>query len=164
MRAVIQRVREASVRVNGRVTGAIDRGLVVYIGVERGDTPADVEWVAAKISGVRIFPDADGKMNIALADLDGPAGEVRGMLAISQFTLHGDMRKGRRPSYASAAQPDLARQLYEMLIATWRSQGHYVATGVFGSHMDVVTTNDGPVTLILDSAPPVELKKELEAR
>lgn len=151
MRAVIQRVREASVRVDGRVTGSIDRGLTVYIGVERGDTPADVESVAAKIPSVRVFPDVDGKMNIALADLDGPAGEVRGILAISQFTLHGDMRKGRRPSYSSAAEPYLARQLYELLIETWRSQGLCVATGVFGAHMEVVTINDGPVTLILDS-------------
>lgn len=148
MKAVIQRVREARVEVGGRTIGSIARGLLVYVGVEQGDGSSDLDFVARKIPGLRIFEDSHGKMNLALSDLDsGPTG----ILAISQFTLHGDLRKGRRPSYNRAAPPDEARKLYLELVERWRSQGIVTETGEFGSHMDVAYVNDGPVTLILDS-------------
>ena len=150
MRAVIQRVRNATVVASGGVTGSVDRGLLVYIGVERGDTRADLDFVSAKIPGLRVFEDENGKMNLALENIE-KGGEVVGILAISQFTLHGDLRKGRRPSYNGAAPPDVAEALYNELVERWRSAGIRVGTGVFGTHMDVTYTNDGPVTLILDS-------------
>jgi D-tyrosyl-tRNA(Tyr) deacylase len=151
MRAVIQRVRDAAVVVDGASVGAIDRGLLVYVGVEAGDGAKDVAYMAPKIAGVRIFQDHAGKMNLALSDLPSAPGASVGILAVSQFTLHGDLRKGRRPSYNSAAQPELAESLYAALVDEWRSLGITVQTGVFGAHMDVTYTNDGPVTLLLDS-------------
>ena len=151
MRAVVERVRAASVEVDGRIVGAIDRGLLVYVGVEQHDTDRDVVYVASKVAGARIFPDADGRMNLALSDLAVPHDERCGILAISQFTLHGDTRKGRRPSYNAAAEPAVAETLYEALIACWRGEGYLVETGRFGAHMDVTATNDGPVTLLIDS-------------
>lgn len=148
MRAVIQRVREATVTVDDERIGAIDNGLLVYIGVEEGDSEEDARYVAGKISGLRVFPDDAGKMNRALADLgDADAG----ILAVSQFTLLGDLRKGRRPSYNRAASPDDGKRLYDMVVREWRLAGLQVATGRFGAHMDVRYTNDGPVTLLLDS-------------
>ena len=151
MRAVVERVRAASVQVDGRIVGAIDRGLLVYVGVEQHDADRDVAYVASKVAGARVFPDAEGRMNLALSDLATPRDERRGILAVSQFTLHGDMRKGRRPSYNAAAEPAAAQALYEALIARWRGEGYLVETGWFGAHMDVTATNDGPVTLLIDS-------------
>lgn len=151
MRAVIQRVRAASVVVDGAITGAIDRGLLVYVGVEEGDGHSDLQFVAKKVAGVRVFEDAAGKMNLSLDQLERTADERIGILAVSQFTLHGDLRKGRRPSYNRAAPPDEANRIYEEIVGLWRSEGILVGTGVFGAHMDVTYTNDGPVTLLLDS-------------
>ena len=151
MRAVIQRVRAASVRVEGRCVGSVDRGLLVYIGVEEGDNETDVAYVGSKSAGARVFPDGHGRMNVALSDLSGPNRERRGILAVSQFTLHGDMRRGRRPSYNAAADPRAAEGLYEALIGWWRAAGYLVETGVFGAHMEIRATNDGPVTLLVDS-------------
>lgn len=152
MRAVVQRVRTAAVRVDGQVVGAIDRGLLVYVGMAQNDTDRDVAYLASKVAGARIFPDAAGRMNLALSDLANASSERRGILAISQFTLHGDMRKGRRPSYHAAAEPRAAEALYEALAAYWRREGYLVETGRFGAHMDVTATNDGPVTLLIDSS------------
>lgn len=151
MRAVVQRVRDAEVIVDGRSVGAIDRGLLVYIGVEQADTVHDRQYVASKVHGMRIFADEEGRMNRSLDQLVRAADEKVGILAISQFTLHGDMRKGRRPSYNASAPPDRARLDYEALVDAWRSAGLLVETGVFGAHMDVRYTNDGPVTILIDS-------------
>ncbi len=151
MRAVVQRVRRAEVAVEGRSVGSIDRGLLVYIGVEQGDTPADRDYVANKVAVARIFPDEQGRMNCSLDELVGSSGERIGILAVSQFTLLGDMRKGRRPSYNASETPDRARGDYEALVEQWRSAGILVETGVFGAHMDVRYTNDGPVTILIDS-------------
>lgn len=151
MRAVIQRVRDASVSVNDAVTGAIDRGLLVYVGVEQGDQRDDAAYVASKVAGLRVFPDDAGRMNRSIETLEPASDERIGILAISQFTLHGDLRKGRRPSYNAAADPHRAEELYQAVIAELRAAGLAVAQGVFGAHMDVRYTNDGPVTLLLDS-------------
>lgn len=145
MRACVQRVSQAHVAVEGQVVGRIERGLLVLLGVATDDTAADAEQLAEKISTLRIFEDAEGKMNLALADV---AGE---MLVVSQFTLLGDARKGRRPSFIAAAPPELAEHLYEVFVAAVRRLGLTVATGRFRRHMDVALTNDGPVTLLLDS-------------
>jgi D-tyrosyl-tRNA(Tyr) deacylase len=146
MRAVVQRVSRAEVRVEGRVTGAIGRGLLVLLGVAEGDGEEAARLVADKLAALRIFEDADGKMNLPLA-------EVRGeVLVVSQFTLLGDVRKGNRPSFTGAAQPDPARVLYERVCALLREKGLRVATGVFRAHMEVESVNDGPVTLLLDSS------------
>jgi D-tyrosyl-tRNA(Tyr) deacylase len=146
MRACVQRVGEASVTVDGRVTGRIGRGLVVLLGVGGGDGEADVNWLAEKVFGLRIFEDEDGKMNRSLADVGGA------MLVVSQFTLYGDCRRGRRPSFTNAAPPELAERLYEAFVARVRSTGIEVATGVFREHMLVLLVNDGPVTLWIDTA------------
>lgn len=146
MRACIQRVSEASVTVGGEVTGSIGRGLLVLLGVGSGDGGAEVEWLAEKLVGLRIFNDDDGKMNRSLADVGGA------MLVVSQFTLFGDARKGRRPSFTDAAPPELAERLYDDFVARVRALGIEVATGVFRAHMDVALVNDGPVTLWLDTA------------
>ncbi|MCC6145253.1 MAG: D-tyrosyl-tRNA(Tyr) deacylase [Candidatus Hydrogenedentes bacterium] len=145
MRAVIQRVSEASVTVEGEVTGHIGRGLLVLLGVELEDTEDDAAYLADKTAGMRIFSDAASKFNLSLRDVDG------GVLVISQFTLHGDCRKGRRPSFTQAARPEHAVPLYESFVQRLRAEGLPVATGVFGAHMDVHLVNDGPVTLLLDS-------------
>ena len=144
MRAVVQRVSQASVTVEGRVTGAIGRGLVVLVGVTHGDTQAQAEWLARKIAGLRIFEDADGKLNAGLLDVDGAA------LAVSQFTLYADARKGRRPSFTDAAPPGIAEPLVEHFVDTLRGHGVPVETGVFGAHMMVEIHNDGPVTILLE--------------
>ena len=145
MRAVIQRVSRAEVRVEGRPTGAIGRGLVVLLGVERGDEPADADYLADKVLGLRIFPDAEGKMNLSVADIGGD------LLVVSQFTICGDCRRGRRPSFDRAAPPADARRLYEYFIHTARRRGFQVPTGVFQAYMEVELVNDGPVTILLDS-------------
>lgn len=146
MRAVVQRVTQARVFVNQEVIGQIGPGLVVLLGVTRTDTPEDARWLAEKIVGLRIFNDADGKMNLALHDVKGE------MLVVSQFTLYGDCRKGRRPSFIHAAQPDVAIPLYETFIEAARALGVTTATGRFGAMMQVELVNDGPVTLIVETA------------
>ncbi|MBI3865902.1 MAG: D-tyrosyl-tRNA(Tyr) deacylase [Planctomycetia bacterium] len=145
MRAVVQRVSRASVSVGGEVAGAIERGFLVLLGVAISDTREDARTLAAKIAGLRVFEDDQGKMNLALADVGG------GMLVVSQFTLLGDCRKGRRPSFDQAARPELARELYEAFVADVRGLGITTATGRFQEQMLVDLTNDGPVTLLLDS-------------
>ena len=148
MKAVIQRVRNASVTVQAKVTGSIARGLLVYLGVAADDTEKDAVWLAEKTVNLRIFEDPQGKMNLSLLDI---AGEDTGILTISQFTLLADARKGRRPSYSNAAPPEKARALYENFIEKIREQGLISESGVFQAHMDVNYTNDGPVTILLDS-------------
>ncbi len=145
MRAVVQRVSRASVTVGGEVVGRIERGLLVLLGVAEGDTQDDVIFLAAKIAGLRIFPDDEGKMNRSLVDVGGR------MLVVSQFTLLGDCRKGRRPSFIQAARPERAVELYRGFVAEVQGQGIAVETGRFQEHMDVELVNDGPVTLILES-------------
>lgn len=145
MRAVVQRVSRAAVVVDERTVGAIDRGLLVLLGVARGDTPQDAAYLADKTAGLRIFTDDDGKMNRSVEEIDGA------ILVVSQFTLLGDCRKGRRPGFTEAAPPELADTLYEDYVATLRSRGITVATGVFRADMQVTLINDGPVTMLLDS-------------
>lgn len=145
MRAVIQRVTRATVTVDGQIVGSIQRGFLVLLGVAADDTQQDVIWTAGKIAGLRVFEDADGRMNLALADVGGS------VLVVSQFTLYGDCRKGRRPSFVEAARPEMADALYRSVVAELRGQGLTVATGTFQAHMDVELLNDGPVTLLLDS-------------
>ena len=145
MRAVVQRVSRASVAVEGKITGEIGRGFLVLLGVAKSDTAADADYLAEKISGLRIFEDSDGKMNLALADVNGA------VLAVSQFTLHGDARRGKRPSFDSAAAPDQARKLYEYFVERVRALGLRCETGVFQAMMQVELVNDGPVTILLDS-------------
>lgn len=145
MRAVVQRSLESRVRVDGRVLGEIERGLVVLLGVGRGDTPSDLKYMADKIIGLRIFEDDAGKMNL---DIRQAGGEV---LVVSQFTLYGDCRKGRRPSFYEAALPETAENLYNDFCRYLEQEGLTVQTGEFAAMMQVEITNDGPVTLILDS-------------
>jgi D-aminoacyl-tRNA deacylase len=145
MRAVVQRVSRASVTVDGDVVGSIGKGFVVLLGVTHDDTEADAAYLAEKILGLRIFEDDAGKMNLSLADVGGAC------LVVSQFTLYGDCRKGRRPSFVAAAGPEQAEALYELLVERLRAGGINVATGRFRAHMDVELVNDGPVTMLLDS-------------
>lgn len=145
MRAVVQRVSRAKVTVAGQVAGEIGAGLLVLLGVGEGDTSDDAESLAEKIVGLRIFPDDGGKMNRSLGEIGG------GLLAVSQFTLYGDCRKGRRPSFIAAARPEIALELYRTFVAEVRGRGIPVVTGRFQEHMDVELVNDGPVTLLLDS-------------
>jgi len=146
MRACLQRVSEAHVTVDGAETGRIGRGLVVLLGIGPNDGDAEVRWLAEKIVGLRVFEDEAGKMNRSLAEVRG------GMLVISQFTLYGDCRKGRRPSFTDAAPPDLAERLYEAFVAEVRRAEIEVGTGRFREHMLVSLVNDGPVTLWIDTA------------
>ncbi len=145
MRAVIQRVTESSVSVDGREVGAIGPGLLALVSVDEEDTDEDARYLAEKLAGLRIFSDEQGKFNRSVEDIGG------GVLVISQFTLHGDCRKGRRPSFTRAARPEKAIPLYEAVAAHLRERGLNVATGSFGAHMTVHLVNDGPVTLLLDS-------------
>ncbi|MBS0265811.1 MAG: D-tyrosyl-tRNA(Tyr) deacylase [Planctomycetes bacterium] len=145
MRAVVQRVSRARVTVAGEVTGAIEQGFLVLLGVGLTDTRTDAETLARKIVALRVFEDSDGKMNLGLAEVGGA------LLVVSQFTLLGDCRKGRRPSFDQAARPELARELYEAFCTITRSLGIETQTGRFQEHMDVELVNDGPVTLLLDS-------------
>jgi D-aminoacyl-tRNA deacylase len=145
MRACIQRVRRASVTVAGEVCGSIGSGMLVLLGVANSDTEGDARHLAKKIAGLRIFEDSQQKMNLSLADVSGA------MLVVSQFTLLGDCRRGRRPDFIAAAPPELAESLYQVFIAEVTEQGVPVATGQFRQHMEVELVNDGPVTLILES-------------
>ena len=145
MRAVIQRVERASVSVEGEIRGQIGAGFLVLIGVEEGDGDADFKYIADKVPNLRVFEDDQGKMNRSLMDVGGE------VLAVSQFTLLGDARGGRRPSFITAARPETADPMYERLVADWRARGIRVETGVFGAHMKVSLVNDGPVTILLDS-------------
>ena len=145
MRAVIQRVERASVSVEGEIRGQIGAGFLVLIGVEEGDGDADFRYIAEKVPNLRVFEDEQGKMNRSLLDVGGE------LLAVSQFTLLGDARGGRRPSFITAARPDTADPMYERRVADWRARGIRVETGVFGAHMKVSLVNDGPVTILLDS-------------
>ena len=144
MRVVLQRVSRASVTIDGRTAGAIGRGFCLLIGLTHTDTEATVDWMADKVAGLRLFSDADGKMNLGLDEAGG------GVLVISQFTLYGDAAKGRRPSFVDAARPEQAIPLYQRFIAALRRRVLEVAAGEFGANMQVEIHNDGPVTLILE--------------
>ena len=144
MRAVVQRVSKASVTVESQVTGSIQKGFLVLLGIEEDDTEKDLDYIVDKLLGLRIFEDADGKMNLSIIDVEGQ------ILLVSQFTLLGDARHGRRPSFIRAARPEKATPLYEEAIIKLR-QSIRVETGEFGAHMDVALVNDGPVTILLES-------------
>ncbi|MBQ0078864.1 MAG: D-tyrosyl-tRNA(Tyr) deacylase [Eubacterium sp.] len=145
MRAVVQRVSASSVVVDGKVTGKTQKGLMVLIGVEQGDTEKDGKYIADKVCGLRIFEDEDEKMNLSVKDVGGT------ILAVSQFTLLGDVRKGKRPSFTMAEEPEAANNLYMKTVDMMREQGLHVEEGVFRTHMDVEIHNSGPVTILLDS-------------
>ncbi len=145
MRACVQRVSSAEVTVDGEVVGAIGQGMVVLLGVAQDDTAAELRWMVDKLVGLRIFNDSQGKMNRAIQEVGGA------MLVVSQFTLLGDCRKGRRPSFVNAAPPELANTLYQQLVEGVRERGIEVATGRFRAMMEVSLVNDGPVTLIIDT-------------
>lgn len=146
MRAVIQRVSSASVTVNGSVTGSINRGLLVFAGIEDADTVEDITWLSNKITQLRVFNDEQGVMNLGVKEVDG------GILLVSQFTLHAATKKGNRPSYIRAAKPEVAVPMYEQLIATLTADlGKPVQTGIFGADMQVALVNDGPVTIWIDT-------------
>ena len=145
MRAVVQRVASASVTVGEEVTGAVGPGMMVLIGVSSEDGPADLKYIAEKVMHLRIYDDENGVMNRSILDAGGA------ILAVSQFTLYGDARGGRRPSYFRAAKPEKAEEMYEKLIAQWREAGIHVETGRFRTEMKVSLVNDGPVTILLDS-------------
>jgi len=144
VRVLLQRVSRAEVRVGDRVTGRIARGFLLLVGVTHTDGEEQLAWMAEKVAGLRLFGDAEGKMNLALADVSGA------VLVVSQFTLYGDAQKGRRPSFIDAARPEVAEPLYEKFVALLRAQGLAVETGEFGAMMDVELVNDGPVTLWLE--------------
>lgn len=146
MRALIQRVSRASVTIDGRVHGKIDRGLLILLGVCEDDTPAEADYLADKCAGLRIFTDENDKMNLSCADVGG------GLLVVSQFTLYGDCRKGKRPNFMRAARPETAIPLYERFLDCCRLTGLPVETGEFGAHMEVDLLNDGPVTIWMDTA------------
>jgi D-tyrosyl-tRNA(Tyr) deacylase len=144
MRVVLQRVSRASVTIDGRIAGAIDRGFCLLVGYTQTDTGAEVDWMADKVVGLRLFSDMEGKMNLGLDEVGGA------LLVVSQFTLYGDAAKGRRPSFIDAARPEIAIPLYERFVAALRAKGLRVETGEFGADMQVELVNDGPVTLILE--------------
>ncbi len=146
MRAVVQKVSSSKFTVEENVTGQIDKGLLVLLGVTHEDTSNDVDYMIDKILNLRIFEDENGKMNLSLKDVEGE------LLVVSQFTLYGDCRKGKRPSFSSAAKPELAEKLYEEFIQKAKNQGVIAQTGKFRAHMMVELTNDGPVTMLLDSS------------
>lgn len=153
MRVVLQRVSRAVVRVDGETIAEIGKGLLILVGVKTGDSEKDAEFLAEKCSGLRVFEDGQGKMNLALSDVRGS------VLAVSQFTLYGDCRKGRRPSFTDAAPPEAGERLYEHFVSKLREFGAPVQTGKFGAKMEVELANDGPVTFVLDTD-----SKEREAR
>lgn len=146
MRAVVQRVSRARVSVNGEAVGGIGQGLLVLLGIAKADTDADADYLAAKVIGLRIFDDESGKMNLSVADVGGS------ILAVSQFTLYGDVRKGKRPSFDEAAPPQIACKLYEYFVKKIRESGIACETGRFQAMMQVELVNDGPVTILLDSS------------
>lgn len=145
MRVVVQRVTSASVSVENNITGKIGKGLLVFLGITHTDNEKDVKWIVDKISGLRIFSDENGKMNRSIEDINGE------ILLVSQFTLYGDAKKGKRPSFVNAAKPDLAIPLYEKVIEAIKGKNINIATGIFGADMKVELLNDGPVTIIVDS-------------
>jgi D-tyrosyl-tRNA(Tyr) deacylase len=146
MRAVIQRVTEASVTVDNEITGSIEKGLLIFVGIEDADTTEDIEWLSSKIVNLRIFDDAEGVMNKSVTDVDG------NILLVSQFTLHASTKKGNRPSYIKASKPEIAIPMYEKMIAQLEKElGKKIATGVFGADMKVRLLNDGPVTILIDT-------------
>lgn len=146
MRAVIQRVSHASVKVKEKITGEIKNGLMILLGIEDADTKEDIEWLSAKIVNLRIFNDANGVMNISIKDIDGD------ILLVSQFTLHASTKKGNRPSYIKASKPDVAIPLYEQMIVQLENDlGKKIQTGIFGADMKVELLNDGPVTILMDT-------------
>jgi D-tyrosyl-tRNA(Tyr) deacylase len=146
MRAVIQRVSEAMVKVNGEITGSVQKGLLVLVGIEDTDTIEDIEWLSGKIVNIRIFHDANGVMNVSVKDIDG------GILLVSQFTLHASTKKGARPSYSRASKPPFAIPMYEQMIEQLSTDlGKKVQTGIFGADMKVSLLNDGPVTIVIDT-------------
>ena len=144
VRVVVQRVARASVTVDGREVGAVERGLVVLVGIASGDGDEAVAWMADKVAGLRVFPDDDGKMNRSLLEIGG------GALVVSQFTLYGDATRGRRPSFIEAAPPEAAEPIYQRFVEALRGRGVPVATGVFGATMAISLVNDGPVTLVIE--------------
>lgn len=148
MRTVLQRVSRASVTIDGQVTGQIDRGFCLLVGFTHTDTAEQVRWMADKVAGLRIFSDAEDKMNLSLDDVGGA------VLVVSQFTLYGNAEKGRRPSFVEAARPEQAIPLYQSFVAELRARGLSVATGEFGAMMQVEIVNDGPVTLVLERQAP----------
>lgn len=145
MRVVLQRSGPASVRVDGEVTGSIDKGYVLLVGITHTDTEVDVDYVAKKIAGLRLWEDAEGKMNRSIDEVDGA------ILSVSQFTLYGDIKKGRRPSFIEAARPEQAKPLWDYFNEQLQAEGLQVETGIFGAMMDVELVNDGPVTIIVES-------------
>jgi D-tyrosyl-tRNA(Tyr) deacylase len=145
MRAVVQRVKRASVKVDGSIRDSISRGILVLVGVEKGDDVNDIEYIASKVTGMRVFEDREGKMNLDVKEACGS------LLIVSQFTLHGDLRKGRRPSFSSAERPERAKGLFDTLIKKIEERGVKVGRGEFQTRMDVELVNDGPVTILLDS-------------
>ncbi len=144
MRVLLQRVSEASVTVDGTVVGAIGPGYLLLVGIGQGDTVKESDWLADKVAGLRLFADAEGKMNLGLSDIGGS------VLAVSQFTLYADCSRGRRPSFIGAAAPDLGKTLYETFVAALRQRDLTVATGIFQADMKVALVNDGPVTIMLE--------------
>lgn len=146
MRAVIQRVTEASVKVDGKITGEIGKGILIFLGVGEGDTEKDLKYIADKTIGLRIFSDENDKMNLSVQDIGGE------ILVVSQFTLYGDCRKGKRPSFSSSMEPVAAKRMYEEFIEYVSEQGIRTAHGIFGADMKVELLNDGPVTILLDSS------------
>ena len=145
MRAVVQRVSEANVKVDGNIVGEIDKGLLVFLGVGEEDNNDDLEYMVGKILGLRIFEDDKGKMNLSLEDIQGE------LLIVSQFTLYGDVRKGRRPSFSTSADPKIAENMYEQFIKKCKEKGIKTEKGIFGADMEVRLTNQGPVTILIDS-------------
>jgi len=145
MRAVLQRVKEAKIEVDGNVVGSISEGLLVYLGVGKDDSEKDVDFIADRLVNLRIFADKNDRMNLSVLDVGGR------ILLVSQFTLYGDCRKGRRPGFDLASEPETAQRLYEKTIEAIRQKGISVETGVFAAHMDVTSINNGPVTFLLDS-------------
>jgi D-tyrosyl-tRNA(Tyr) deacylase len=145
MRVVVQRVKEAKIEVDRQIVGSIGKGLLVYLGVGKADSEKDVEFIADKLVNLRIFADENDKMNLSVLDVQGV------ILLVSQFTLYGDCRKGRRPGFDLASEPQTAERLYEKTIDAIRQKGALIETGVFAAHMDVTSINDGPVTFLLDS-------------
>lgn len=145
MRAVVQRVKEASCKIDEKIVGKIEKGILLFLGIGKGDEDKDLKYLVDKVLGLRIFSDDEGKMNLSLEDVEGE------ILIISQFTLYGDVRKGKRPSFSNSSSPEIGEAYYKQFIEEVRSRGIKAETGVFGADMDIELINDGPVTILLDS-------------